>query len=276
MTGGREGQTASRVKCRGAARRGSRVAAGCLLTAACVWWASPITAQSAADASRWADSLAWEIDRAAIVGDTARLEAARVLAERAVAAFPQDAMILHQLATALYRQAMLNQDDDDVLKRTEAELGRSAETAPLPETYAMLASVIGMQIGSSPLRGMTLGPRANAMMSRALELGPTNPRVWMAHGISAVNTPRMFGGGTDRAIERLQQAVTYFEEEAGRDPAGPAWGHAEAYAWLGIAYTRDEQWDRAAAALDEALRLEPDFAWVSGPLRTRLAEARRR
>ena len=276
MTGGREEQTASRVKWRGAARCGSRVAAGCLFALVCVSWASPITAQSAADASRWADSLAWEIDRAAIVGDTARLEAARVLAERAVAAFPQDAMILHQLATALYRQAMLNQDDDDLLKRAEAELGRSAETAPLPETYAMLASVIGMQIGSSPLRGMTLGPKAQAMMSRALELGPTNPRVWMAHGISAVNTPRMFGGGTDRAIERLQQAVTYFEEEAGGDPAGPAWGHAEAYAWLGIAYTRDEQWDLAAAALDEALRLEPDFAWVSGPLRTRLAEARRR
>ena len=276
MTEGRKGRTAPRPKWRGAARRGSKVAAGCLLAVAYVLWALPVTAQSVADPSRLADSLAWEIDRALITGDSLRLEAVRVLAERAVAAFPQDAMILHQLATALYRQAMLSQDDDDLLKRAEAELGRSAEMAPLPETYAMLAAVIGMQIGSSPLRGMTLGPKANAMMSRALELGPTNPRVWMAHGISAVNTPRLFGGGTERAIERLQKAVTYFEEEAGRDPTGPRWGHAEAYAWLGIAYTRDEQWDRAAAALDEALRLEPDFAWVSGPLRTRLAQARRR
>ena len=156
MTEKRRGRGAPQPGWRGEARCGIGKAAGRLLALVCVSWASPITAQSAADASRWADSLAWEIDRAAIVADTARLEAARVLAERAVAAFPQDAMILHQLATALYRQAMLNQDDDDLLKRAEAELGRSAETAPLPETYAMLASVIGMQIGSSPLRGMTL------------------------------------------------------------------------------------------------------------------------
>ena len=276
MTERRNGRTAPRARWRRAACRGTRTAAGCLFAAAGVLWASPGTAQLASDPSRWADSLAWEIDHALILGDYARLEAARVLAERAVAAFPQDAMILHQLATAVYRQASLSQDDGDLLKRAEAVLERSAEMAPIPETYAMLAAVIGMQIGSSPIRGMTLGPKAQATMSRALELGPTNPRVWMAHGISALNTPRLFGGGTDRAIERLQKAVTYFEEEAGRDPTGPAWGHAEAYAWLGIAYTRDEQWDRAAAALDEALRLEPDFAWVSGPLRTRLSQARRR
>jgi tetratricopeptide (TPR) repeat protein len=135
----------------------------------------------------------------------------------------------------------------------------------MAESYALLSSVIGQQIGSNPLKGMTLGPRSSNAMDKALELGPRNPRVWLLRGIGAMFTPKLFGGGSDKAIEYLQRAIPLFDQDQPEKPA-PSWGRAEAWVWLGQALAKEERFGDAREAYLKALELEPNHGWVRGVL----------
>lgn len=231
------------------------------------------------DATALADSLRRNIETAATHANLGALSAARALAERAVAAYPDDAWMQHYLGYALYREATLRSDADPdaagkLLKQAETALERSAELRPIPETHALLSAVLGMQIGSNPLKGMTLGMRIGKQTDRALELGPDNPRVWMIRGTGALYTPRMFGGGANKAERYFRKALELFPQDRPAPPL-PAWGYAEAYAWLGQVYAREKQSDRARDAYAAALCLEPEFAWVRDVLLPQLEKAQK-
>lgn len=228
--------------------------------------AAPAAAQPLEGADRWADSVRVEIHAALVRGDVEALVAAGALAERALAAFPGDPLLLHYRGYAVYREAVLRRErqGEDVgalLDEAQSLLERSAELLPLPETYAVLASVLGQKIGSNPLRAMILGPKSGAALDRALELGPQNPRVWLTRGISAIFTPKLFGGGLERAEEALRQALAHFETDSPAPPA-PAWGHDEAWAWLGEVYRRTDRHAEAREAYMKALEIEPENYWV--------------
>lgn len=225
-------------------------------------------AQSLAGRDKWADSARTEIEIANALGDLNRLSEAAALLERALTAFPDDPLLLHYLGYARYREATLmqgkgRQRDEyaPVLESADSLLERSASTLPLPETYALRSSVIGQLIGSNPFRGMTLGPRSSNAMERALELGPTNPRVWLLRAISAMFTPSMFGGGLDKTERYLNNALSLFGDDRPALPL-PAWGHAEAYIWLGRVHKRRNRIDDARQAYTRALELQPDNGWV--------------
>ena len=141
------------------------------------------------------------------------------------------------------------------------------------ESHALLASVYGMQIDSA-WKGMTLGRRASQASARAVELAPGNPRVLLQDGVGKLHTPRIFGGGTDRAEAMLRRALAAFRTEP-RDRPWPRWGLIDTYAWLGqISIERD---DLAAARryYEQALDIEPEFAWVRYALLPALEELAR-
>jgi tetratricopeptide (TPR) repeat protein len=231
-----------------------------------VCWSA--SAQTLAGRDKWADSARVEIEAATAAGDLDRLREAGAFLERALTALPDEPLLLHYLGYARYREATLLQgmkrDEDEyrpLLEAAESLLDRSAAKLPLAETYAIRSSVIGQLIGSSPLRGMTLGRKSSSAMDRALELGPNNPRVWLLRGIGAMFTPALFGGGVDKAEEYLTKSLSLFP---GDTPAlaMPAWGHAEAYIWLGQVYKRRDRIDDARQAYTRALELQPDNGWV--------------
>jgi tetratricopeptide (TPR) repeat protein len=223
----------------------------------------------AASRDRWADSARRAIEAATVRGDAAALTGVRTMLGRALVLAPNDGLLLHYQGYAAYREAVahLARGDKDgaraLLDQADALLARSAERLPLAETAALQSSVIGMQIGTgNPASGMWLGPKAGSAMDRALELGPRNPRVWLLRGMSAYNTPGMWGGGTEKAREYLTQAVALFASD--RPAAGlPAWGEAEAHAWLGRTHQKAGDVAGARAEYARALALQPDFAWVS-------------
>ena len=228
---------------------------------------------------QWADSARKAIETAQLAGNLEGLTAARALVERALTRFPGDAWLLHYRGYALYREATLRmgryqeKDVDTYLAQAEQSLEASAKARPLAETYALLSSVIGQQIGSNPIKGMTLGPRSNGVMDDAVERGPNNPRVWLLRGIGARYTPRMFGGGSERAEEYLRKATTLFESDAVQPPA-PAWGHGEAWMWLGQVLEEREQWDQARKAYERSLAIEPKNDWVKQDLLPNLDKRR--
>ena len=249
--------------------------------------ASPLFAQGSATksaapsgilsgAARLADSVRLVTDRAYLMGDTLALSQAFALARRALTVFPDDPVLLHYQGYIRYRQAQRISDFDTALPLFEEAvslLERSAAIRPLPETHALIASATGSMIGDSMLRGVRFGMKANTAEDRAVELGADNPRVLLLRAVSAWYKPSAFGGGEDRARELLQQALRAFAADAPKEPL-PAWGHAEAYAWLGQTEGKAGNREAARAAYDKALSLAPDYAWVKYVLKPMLERTR--
>ncbi len=239
------------------------------------------SAQQLTGRDRWADSARREIEAGSAAGDMERLQSARAMLERALTAFPNDALLLHYQGYEFYREATLMQgmkrDEKEiraVLEAAEETFARSAKKLDMAETHALRSSVIGQSIGSNPLRGMTLGPKSNSAMDRAVELGPNNPRVWLMRGISAMFTPGMFGGGDDKAEEFLTKAVTLFATDKPAPPA-PSWGYAEAHIWLGQLRQKQGRIADARKAYTTALEIQPDNQWVRNVLLPGLDRAAR-
>lgn len=224
------------------------------------------TAQAPSTAQQWADSAQQVIAAATLGGDADGVLAARALIDRALTRFPDDPWLLHYRGFALYREATVRQGRErqevlQYLEEAETTLAKSAAKLKLPETYALLGSVIGMQIGSNPIKGMTHGPRSDGAMEKALELGPNNPRVWLLNGIGAMFRPKLFGGGNERAEQHLRKAIALFDEDRPAPPA-PRWGKEEAWLWLGQMLEDEKRWDEAKRAYETALAIAPDNAWI--------------
>lgn len=219
-------------------------------------------------ATRWADTVQRTLDAAVMAGDPNAIRASKALAERALLAFPDDAMLLHYQGTAIWREAQLRlgmgqEDEAKVLfERAIAVLQRSAAITPLAETQAIIASSYGSLAGGGMTAGIRYGPRANEAEQAARALGPQNPRVLLISGISAYYKPAAFGGGKDKARAAVTQAIAAFANERVSAPL-PAWGHAEAYAWLGQFEAAEGNRDAARHAYTRALELAPQYTWVS-------------
>ena len=231
--------------------------------------ASATTATGLTGADRWADSARVAIEAAHVRRDRPALAAVRTLLGRALVVTPGDPLLLHYLGYAQYREGVLAMTGGDadaartLLESADTLLARSGERRPLAETYALHASVLGMLIATgNPMSAMVLGPRAGAAMARAERLGPRNPRVALLRGVSAFNTPSMWGGGMDKARTYLERAVALSSEDRAAAPL-PTWGAAEAHVWLGRVRQRGGDTAGARAAYTQALTLQPDNVWVS-------------
>lgn len=240
---------------------------------------SPSILSRLSGAAVWADSARREVEVARAHGDTTRLAGARVMLERALAAYPEDAMLLHFLGYAGYREAEArlaaggSAGVAQLVAATQKALERAARMQPLPETHALIAGVLGQRIRLEPSQASVFGRQASIQMQRAVELGPRNPRVWLTMGRRSIFVPSEFGGGLDRAETCLKRAIDLFADDR-PGPPSPAWGEAEAHLWLGRVYERRGKRDEARREYARAAEIEPENAWVSKVLLPRVEGAR--
>ena len=225
----------------------------------------PAVAAQDLDRGELAERLRTGIAEAALMGENVGLNQMVTLARRAVTAFPNDALLNHYAGYALYRLAGPTMETDmagalALLADSESFLEKSIEVQPIAESHALLSSVLGMQIVNG-VSAMTLGMKSGVQLSRAKALDARNPRVRLLEGISAFHTPKMFGGGIEAATRHFLAAIELFAEDAPKPPL-PAWGLAEAYAWLGQAYAEMGKVEEAREAYERALELEPEYGWV--------------
>jgi tetratricopeptide (TPR) repeat protein len=221
-------------------------------------------------ADKWADSAAREIDVATQAGDIARLHRANALLDRALTAFPGNALLLHYQGYSLFREAGLlsgkaGADKNElplVLRTAQTKLEQSLAAQPLAETHALLANILGQEIGLDASTGPTLGPRVQQEMTAALNMGASNPRVWLLRGIQSIYTPAEYGGGLTTAESHLNKAVALFVTDRPSPPT-PSWGRAEAYAWLGQVLQKENRKAEARTAYRQALAIQKDYAWVT-------------
>ncbi|HVL69304.1 MAG TPA: tetratricopeptide repeat protein [Vicinamibacterales bacterium] len=232
-------------------------------------------------ASSW-DALAASIESAARAGRSDELRGLRASCLKLLTTAPADREPLLRYAAAYvgWRLAVLPDVPkhevpgllDDAVEHLRVALKKNDRFA---EAHALLGGVYGLQIGASPWKGITLGPRASSAIGRAAELEPDNPRVLLQQGISAFHSPAMFGGGPAKAEAHLRRSLERFEQEpAGR--AWPNWGRVDAHAWLGQVLQKRGDLAGARRHFDAALALAPENGWVRYVLLPRLDKAQKR
>jgi tetratricopeptide (TPR) repeat protein len=213
-----------------------------------------------------ADSARRTIEAAQFVADTSALDGIRKYLANAMKKRPNNPLLTHYAGYAAFRRVNLVPDTDSA--RTKKMLGearslleRSIALDPMPESYALLSSIIGRQIGYYQGGADTLVQQANNATFSALNLNSDNPRVWLMSGISAFYTLPEHGGGFDQAEKQLRRAIRFFEAENVPTPM-PSWGHAEAWCWLGQTLAKKGKIAEAKEAYRRALEIEPEFGWV--------------
>ena len=72
----------------------------------------------------------------------------------------------------------------------------------------------------------------------------------------------MFGGDIHEAIKHYEHAIQLYEE----NDLTNDWIYLDALAWLGIAYSKTDQLEKAKATFEKALSVEPEFTWVKNNL----------
>ena len=208
------------------------------------------------------------IECAYLHADAAALAEAGKPLDAALARAPNDPALLYTRAYAYYASSALHRRPSDraaLQQCFEAATGLLKRVKGAPweaEAAALQGSILGQLIGlKGGLAGMTLGPESSRLLARAAKAAPASPRLLMFRGISLLSTPVIWGGNPVEGAKLLQQAVDRFA--ASDLPAdGPHWGRAVALTWLGIAKQKAGNTAGAQAAWQQALAIEPDYAWV--------------
>ncbi len=130
------------------------------------------------------------------------------------------------------------------------------------EPYSLLSSLYGNKIGIKPLLGMILGPKSGGAQKKAFELAPQNPRSHLIAGESAYYTPKLFGGGKEKALKYLHQAAEYFITYQPKGEIYPSWGYEETYAYLGLIQMDKGNFDLARENFQKALQINLHYGWV--------------
>lgn len=210
------------------------------------------------------------LEAASYRGDAAFLEARLAELETAATGAPQDAQKAYDAALAAYFLANARSEAEQtgaILQAAEKRLEASpALAADDVETAALLAMIQGARIGLNPMSGMVLGPKAAAVLDGVEPRAAGNPRFLLIRGIFDCTTPEAFGGNLPRALERLDAALAAWPGFRSEGVVEAGWGLPLAQAWTGICRHRVKDEAGARAALEAALELAPDFAWVRDDL----------
>jgi len=130
------------------------------------------------------------------------------------------------------------------------------------ELYSISAAIMSVQMAFSPAKGMTLGSQSGKHINKALELDSNSALAWRQDASSKYFTPKMWGGDINLAIQEFEKAIHLFEEQNQTKD----WVYLDAMAWLGIAYSKTGQKDKAKEIFEKALQIEPNFTWVKNSL----------
>jgi len=101
--------------------------------------------------------------------------------------------------------------------------------------------------------------RSSALIRKARQLAPKNPRVLLLDGIGDYERARAAGGDRERALSKFKKAVAAFEAERQDIDQVPGWGAAEAYVFLARSYLDHGDELAARDALERSLLLAPEF-----------------
>ncbi len=92
-----------------------------------------------------------------------------------------------------------------------------------PEVYILQALVYQLRI-TDPTKGYKYSKLSNEALTKAEKLDADNPRIYYLRGSNTFHTPKMFGGGKEKAKPLLQKAADIFETQKAVNRLAPTWG----------------------------------------------------
>ena len=127
-----------------------------------------------------------------------------------------------------------NNKKDEYYDRAQKLIDQADSLSPENSEIAVLMSFIStMKISVDPMtRGQKLGMKSSMLITKAIQLDKENPRAYLLKGSGLMYTPAQYGGGKDKAIPVLEEAVAKFKSFKLASPIMPNWGEARAISVL--------------------------------------------
>lgn len=177
---------------------------------------------------------------------------------------PEHHLILALSQFGLLSATMADQDEDlfdeyydNTVENLEALIKSDKNWA---EPKAILSAVYGLKMAYNPMMGMFLGPKSGNLIEKAKDLAPKSPLVWKLYANSKFFTPEMFGGDLDEAISSYEKCIQLYESQPAQLEYN--WLYLDALAFMGQAYLKKGEKEKAKLIFEKALQVEPEFAWV--------------
>ncbi len=117
---------------------------------------------------------------------------------------------------------------DDYCDKAEVYITKADSLSPNnSEIYVVKAMMNSARIMVNPAsRGSKYGGIAGGLLNKAKTLDESNPRVYLQQGMGMFYTPKMFGGGKDKALPLFETATTKFSTFKPASTIAPNWGAA--------------------------------------------------
>ena len=128
-----------------------------------------------------------------------------------------------------------NKKKDAWLDKAEAALEQAKKLLEQPsgvppndEWEVMAANLASARLAVNPeIRWMQYTSVFEDHLAAARQLNEDNPRIYYLQGTSLFHTPKMFGGGAEKALPYFEKAAELFTKESGGDILDPYWGKEE-------------------------------------------------
>jgi hypothetical protein len=124
----------------------------------------------------------------------------------------------------------IDKDDNATAIKSYCDKAEANTTSPADqaEIYVLRNMAATQQMMVDPQsRYMTYGQEAAADLEKAIQLDPSNPRIYYLQGMSLFKTPEQYGGGKDKAKPLFEKSVLLFTRFAVK-PLYPKWGQKQA------------------------------------------------
>ncbi len=188
----------------------------------------------------------------------------------------KDIDLLYEITNAYYGMAgtCMGNKETEKAKTAIASADKNMvvlikEKGDSPDVHALQAGIYGLQMGFSPMKGMTLGPKSTKHINKSLKLDEESPKGNYQMGGSYFYTPALFGGSTKKAIRYYKKSVECFEKVGELENN---WEYLTALTWLGMAYKQYEDMPNAKSTFEKALAFEPNHKWVEKVLLPSVSE----
>jgi hypothetical protein len=141
---------------------------------------------------------------------------------------------------AAYSKATISFAEPDNRKKDllidEAEKYFSKIKTVLPdssEKFVLAALIINARISvDGKNRGREYGDVFDQTLKKAKAINPDNPRIYYLKGTSLFYTPKLFGGGKNKAREYFDRATPLFEKQKENSILIPYWGKKQNSSYL--------------------------------------------
>jgi len=199
-------------------------------------------------------------------GDSQKFKEIGINLERLASFGEKEWLINYYLSYNYYRMSNLTEDKEENKKYIEAAkktIEKSIEEKDdFSESHTLYSSILGLEIGIKPHLGMKNGIKSGKEIAKAHKLNPNNPRAYLIEGISALHTPKMFGGGVAKALEKLNKAEALYKLQKEDTGIYPDWGWDNVYIWLGKVYGKKGEKEKEIEFYKKALEVNPDNGWA--------------